>query len=92
MACKLGVGRILFERRRIKLRHIHCSVIYFSSKFVDLGHKRVDNLVLSYFTNDLAMRKEQGLTTSASNARIGIRSLAGAINGTSHHSDRKRRG
>ncbi len=25
MACKLGVGRILFERRRIELRHIHCS-------------------------------------------------------------------
>ena len=38
------------------------------------------------------MRKEQGLTTSASNAQVGIRSLTGAINGTSHHSDRKRRG
>lgn len=50
------------------------------------------NLVLSYFTNDLAMRKEQALTSSAGNSQVGIRSLAGAINGTSHHGDRKRRG
>lgn len=50
------------------------------------------NLILSYFTNDLAVRKEQGLTTSASNAQVGVGSLAGAINGTSHHGDRKRRG
>ena len=90
---ELSVRRILFKRRRIELRHIHCSGhLFLLNKLVDLGHKRVDNLVLSYFTNDLAMRKEQGLTTSASNAQIGIRSLAGAINGTSHHSDRKRRG
>ena len=38
------------------------------------------------------MRKEQGLTTSASNAQVGIRSLTGAINGTSHDGNRKRRG
>ena len=93
VAGELSVRRILFKRRRIELRHIHCSShLFLLNKFVDLCHKRVDNLVLSYFTNDLAMRKEQGLTTSASNAQIGIRSLAGAINGTSHHSDRKRRG
>ena len=93
MACKLGVGRILFKRRRIELRHIHCSShLFLLNKLVDLGHKRVDNLILSYFTNDLAMRKEQGLTTSASNAQVGIRSLTGAINGTSHDGNRKRRG
>ena len=93
MACKLGVGRILFERRRIELRHIHCSGhLFLLNKLVDLGHKRVDNLVLSYFTNDLAMRKEQGLTTSASNAQVGIGSLTGAINGTSHNGNRKWRG
>ena len=38
------------------------------------------------------MRKEQALTSSAGNSQVGIRSLAGAINGTSHHGDRKRRG
>ena len=38
------------------------------------------------------MRKEQGLTTSASNAQVGIRSLTGTINGTSHDGNRKRRG
>ena len=93
MACKLGVGRILFERRRIELRHVHCSShLFLLNKLVDLGHKRVDNLILSYFTNDLAMRKEQGLTTPASNAQVGIRSLTGAINGTSHDGNRKRRG
>ena len=69
VACELGVGRILFERRRVELRHVHCSShLFLLNKLVDLGHKRVDNLILSYFTNDLAMRKEQGLTTSASNA------------------------
>jgi hypothetical protein len=93
MARKFGVGRILFERRSIQLRHIHCSShLFLLNKLVDLGHKRIDNLVLSYFTNDLAMRKEQGLTTSASNAQVGIRSLTGAINGTSHDGNRKRRG
>ena len=93
VAGELSVRRILFKRRRIKLRHIHCSShLFLLNKLVDLGHQRVDNLVLSYFTNDLAMRKEQGLTTSARNAQIGIRSLAGAIDRTSHHGDRKRRG
>ena len=93
VAGELSVRRILFKRRHIELRHIHCSGhLFLLNKFVDLCHKRVDNLFLSYFTNDLAMRKEQGLTTSASNAQVGIRSLTGAINGTSHHSDRKRRG
>ena len=93
VAVELSVRRILFKRRRIELRHIHCSGhLFLLNKFVDLCHKRVDNLVLSYFTNDLAMRKEQGLTTSASNAQVGIRSLTGAINGTSHHGDGKRRG
>ena len=38
------------------------------------------------------MRKEQGLATPASNAQVGIRSLTGAINGTSHDGNRKRRG
>ena len=93
VAGELSVRRILFKRRRIELRHIHCSShLLLLNKLVDLGHKRVDNLVLSYFTNDLAMRKEQGLTTSASNAQVGIRSLTGAINGTSHDGNRKRRG
>ena len=93
VAGELSVRRILFKRRRIELRHIHCSGhLFLLNKLVDLCHKRVDNLVLSYFTNDLAMRKEQGLTTSASNAQVGIRSLAGAINGTSHDGNRKRRG
>ena len=69
VAGELSVRRILFKRRRIELRHIHCSGhLFLLNKLVDLCHKRVDNLVLSYFTNDLAMRKEQGLTTSASNA------------------------
>ena len=69
MARKLGVGRILFERRSIQLRHIHCSShLFLLNKLVDLGHKRVDNLVLSYFTNDLAMRKEQALTSSTGHA------------------------
>lgn len=93
MARKLSVGRILFERRSIQLRHIHCSGhLFLLNKLVDLGHKRVDNLVLRYFTNDLAVRKEQALTTSASNAQVGIRSLTGAINGASHDGNRKRRG
>ena len=93
VAGELSVRRILFKRRRIELRHIHCSGhLFLLNKLVDLGHKRVDNLVLSYFTNDLAMRKEQGLTTSASNAQVGIRSLAGAIDRASHNGDRKRRG
>ena len=93
VAGELSVRRILFKRRRIELRHIHCSGhLFLLNKLVDLCHKRVDNLVLSYFTNDLAMRKEQGLTTSASNAQVGIRSLTGAINGTSHDGNRKRRG
>ena len=39
MARKLGVGRILFERRSIKLRHIHCSShLFLLNKLVDLGH------------------------------------------------------
>ena len=93
MACELGVGRILFKRRRIELRHIHCSGhLFLLNKLVDLCHKRVDNLILSYFTNDLAMRKEQGLTTSAGNTQVGVRCLSGAVDRTSHHGDRKRRG
>ena len=93
VACKLGVGRILFERRRVELRHVHCSShLFLLNKLVDLGHERVDNLILSYFTNDLAMRKEQGLTASAGNAQVGIRRLARTINGTAHDGNRKRRG
>ena len=66
---ELSVRRILFKRRRIELRHIHCSGhLFLLNKLVDLGHKRIDNLVLSYFTNDLAVRKEQALTSSAGNA------------------------
>ena len=39
MARKLGVGRILFERRSIQLRHIHCSShLFLLNKLVDLGH------------------------------------------------------
>ena len=38
------------------------------------------------------MRKEQGLTTSASNTQVGVRGLAGAIDCTAHHGNRKRRG
>ena len=93
MARKLGVSRILFERRSIQLRHIHCSShLFLLNKLVDLGHKRVDNLVLSYFTNDLAVRKEQALASSAGNTQVGVRGLAGAIDRTSHNGDRKRRG
>ena len=93
MACELGVGRILFKRRRVELRHVHCSShLFLLNKLVDLGHKRVDNLILSYFTNDLAVRKEQALTSSAGNAQVGIRCLAGAVDRTSHHGNRKRRG
>ena len=93
MARKLGVGRILFERRSIQLRHIHCSGhLFLLNKLVDLGHERVDNLILSYFTNDLAMRKEQALTTPAGNTQVGVRCLSGAVDRTSHHGDRKRRG
>ena len=69
VAGELSGRRVLFKRRRIELRHIHCSGhLFLLNKFVDLCHKRVDNLVLSYFTNDLAMRKEQGLTTSTGHA------------------------
>ena len=90
---ELGVRRILFKRRRIELRHIHCSGhLLLLNKLVDLGHQRVDNLILSYFTNDLAMRKEQALTTSAGNTQVGVRCLSGAVDRTSHHGDRKRRG
>ncbi len=90
---ELGVRRILFKRRRIELRHIHCSGhLFLLNKLVDLGHQRVDNLILSYFTNDLAMRKEQALTTSAGNTQVGVRCLSGAVDRTSHHGDRKRRG
>ena len=92
MARKLGVGRILFKRRSIQLRHIHCSShLFLLNKLVDLSHKRVDNLILSYFTNDLAMRKEQALTSSAGNAQVGVRGLAGAIDRASHHGNGKRR-
>ena len=92
VACELGVSRILFERRRVELRHIHCSShLFLLNKLVDFGHKRVDNLILSYFTNDLAMRKEQTLTSSAGNAQVGIRCLAGAVYDTSHDGNRKRR-
>ena len=69
VAGELSVRRILFKRRRIELRHIHCSGhLFLLNKLVDLCHKRVDNLILSYFTNDLAMRKEQGLTSSTGHA------------------------
>ena len=37
------------------------------------------------------MRKEQGLTASASNAQVSVRGLARAINRASHHGNRKRR-
>ena len=93
VAGELSVRRILFKRRRIELRHIHCSGhLFLLNKLVDLGHQRVDNLILSYFTNDLAMRKEQALTTSAGNTQVGVRCLSGAVDRTSHHGDRKRRG
>ena len=88
VAGELSVRRILFKRRRIELRHIHCSShLLLLNKFVDLGHQRVDNLILSYFTNDLAMRKEQALTSSAGNAQVGVRGLAGAIDRASHNGD-----
>ena len=93
VAGELSVRRVLFKRRRIELRHIHCSShLLLLNKFVDLGHQRVDNLILSYFTNDLAMRKEQALTTPAGNTQVGVRCLSGAVDRTSHHGDRKRRG
>ena len=80
MTGELSVRRILFKRRRIELRHIHCSGhLFLLNKLVDLCHKRVDNLVLSYFTNDLAMRKEQGLTTSASNAQVASEASPGPL-------------